>query len=126
MRLQASHAVLASLPEPPEPLPPALRERFNPRTGPLPLLLVDGFRTARGTSPVFFDVPTLLRTWQRESGKPREAMPELTVIDLRLVVARMLAQPDDWQPLAFVPTRNALEFARALAIESGDDPPPLE
>jgi len=126
LRLQASRAAIASLPEPPEPLPPALRERFNPRTSALPILMLDGFRTAKGATPAFLDVPTLLATWQRETGLAREHMPSLTVIDLRLVVARMLSQPNEWTALTLVAPHASLELARAMAVESGDEPPPLQ
>ena len=40
-------ARLASvMPEPPEPLPEALRSRFNQLTGPIPVFCLDGFRVA--------------------------------------------------------------------------------
>ena len=125
LRLQASHAVLASLPEPPEPLPPALRERFNHRTGAIPAFMLEGYRTPRGHTPVYLDAPTLLQSWQRDTGKGKGQMPDVSVLDLRLLIARMLSQEDDWKAVCFVPDPNALELARKLGRESGDEPPAL-
>ena len=55
-------------------------------------------------------------------------MPDLSVTDLRLVVARMLTeQPSTgWRSLAFVATRASREFAVQLGVQTGDEPPPLE
>ena len=125
LRLECSQAVVATMPEPPAPLPSALRERFNQRTGAIPIFMVDGFRTAKGTVPACLDVRDLCRLWERETGRPRDAMPEVTISDLRLLVARMLAQADDWRAFAFVAAQPELDFARALGVQSGDEPPPL-
>lgn len=125
LRLQASLAVLASLPEPPEPLPQVLQQRFNALTGAIPLFMLEGHRRLTGETPFFSDVPSLLSGWTRDTAKPKEEMPEVTVVDLRLVVARMLSQSDDWRCVCFVPPRKALEHVRQLAIQNGDEPPPL-
>ena len=131
LRLQASHAVIASMPEPPEPLPEALRSRFNQLTGPIPVFCLDGFRVAAPDGghrrPYFFDVPTFLAVWMRETGKRRDQLKEkLTVTDLRTVVAHMLATADDWGPAAFFATRESVEYAAGINVLQGDAPPALE
>lgn len=130
LRLQASRAGLSELPEAPDPLPDVLRERFNPRTGPIPLLGVDGFRLGNGSTPLFFGIVDLVRTWTRDTGKPKEEMPSLTLVDLRLIVARMLSdEGQDWRLLTFCASRKSLEYAAELHtrdVEIGDEPPPLE
>ena len=78
-----------------------------------------------GLTPIFFDVPTLSRTWQRHTGKGQAEIPPLTVVDLRLVLTRMLTQPGDWRTTAFVPTSSALDAASELARAKGDEPPAL-
>ena len=130
LRLQASRAGLGELPEAPDPLPDALRERFNPRTGPIPLLGVDDFRLGNGSTPLFFGITDLVRTWTRDTGKPKEEMPNLTLVDLRLIVARMLSdEGQDWRLLQFCAARKSLEYAAELHtrdVDLGDEPPPLE
>lgn len=130
LRLQASRGGLSELPEPPDPLPDVLRERFNPRTGPIPLLGVDGFRLGNGSTPLFFGIVDLVRTWTRDTGKTKEEMPSLTLVDLRLIVARMLSdEGQDWRLLTFCAARKSLEYAAELHtrdVDLGDEPPPLE
>ena len=125
LRLQGSLALLASLPEPPEPLPQVLQQRFNQLTSALPLIWIEGHRTWKGETPFYSDVLTLLSEWTRGTGKSKEQMPAVTVIDLRLVVARMLSQADDWRRVCFVPARKAMDHVRQLAVNNGDEPPPL-
>jgi len=129
LRLQASRAALASLPEPPEQLPEALRERFNSRTGPIPLLAIQSFKS-RGKTPFFFGATDLAMTWMRETGKPQAEMPDITVVDLRLIVARMLSdESSSWQGLSFCADRKSMEFAAQLHtrdVANGDEPPPLD
>ena len=87
--------------------------------------MLEGYRTPRGQTPVYLDAPTLLQSWQRDTGKGKGQMPDVSVLDLRLLIARMLSQEDDWKAVCFVPDPNALELARKLGRESGDEPPAL-
>ena len=126
LRLQCSSRVLASMPEPPQPLPEALSNRFNPLTSCLPTFAVDGdFRTPHGATPVCFDVQTLAATWERESGRPPSEMPGVRVVDLRMLLATMLTQAQDWRGVAFTAAPKVLQHARLLNVATGDEPPPL-
>lgn len=147
LRLQASRAVLASIPGPPDPLPESLRERFNQRTSLIPVFMIEGFEVAarkgdgfhhrggvgsgsqRKTSPIFFDAAHLLAAWLRETNLPKERMPEITMIDLRLLVARMLAEENKWASIAFWAAEGPLGYAAQLHkrdVARGEEPPPLQ
>ena len=132
-------------------VPPELQERMR-STGPFPLFYSDKLGSAEFT-PIFFAPKDLFDFWVSCGGSP-EKLPEPTVTDLRVVVARTLNEPGEWQPLHYVPhsTSEALQtelMARnkreeglkqgftagaellkkvqhAVRVEEGDEPPALQ
>ena len=147
-RLQFSRKIVAEVGE--SGVPTELRERMR-AAGPFPLFYSDKLGSEQFT-PVFFTVADLHELFLTCGGDP-SALPEPTVTDLRMVVARTLQEKGSWEPLHFVPAkacealtkelmaRNEREqshrkgFARGAAIlhhlnhqeavKSGDEPPPL-
>ena len=131
-------------------LPEELRERMS-NAGPFPLFYSDKLGSEQFT-PVFFDVADMHEMWVT-CGGDRAKLPEPTVTDLRIVVARTMQEPGQWEPLHFIPpktsealttqlgakaqreevlktgfTRGAQmlkEVSHAAAVEDGSEPPPL-
>lgn len=131
-------------------VPAELAERMR-GAGPFPLFYSDKLGSEQFT-PVFFTPSDLHELWLTCGGDPA-AKPQPTVTDLRLVVARTLQEAGNWAPLHFVPskasealtvelgakaTREAVlkdgftrgidtlkKVAHAVAVEDGDEPPPL-
>jgi hypothetical protein len=132
LRLQASKAVLASLPGFPE-LPEELRAAFNPLTSRCPLWQLDALHTVE-EMPYFFHYEDLVAYWAARTGQPADALPDdgLDVTDLRVLVARMSTQPEVWERLRLIPPRRSMELTSqpmpglAEAVDAGSEPPPLE
>ena len=154
LRLQASKAVLASLPGFPE-LPEELRGAFNPLTSQCPIWQMDELH-ANGEMPFFFHFEDMAAYWMAKTGQPRESLPMdgLDVTDLRVLVARMVSQADAWGRAMLVPPMRSMqvttqqmpplgaaadEVAAAIgrqaepaalatmrAAVDGSEPPPLE
>lgn len=91
-------------------VPPPLRERMRGQ-GPFPLFYSEAIGSPLVT-PVFFSRDDLLQHWTKNGG---ESLPEVTVTDLRVVVARMLQEPGEWKPLVFIPPRASAELVRTLS-----------
>ena len=95
-----------------EGVPPELRERMR-SAGPFPLFYSDRLGSEQFT-PVFFCVADLHEFWLTCGGNPHDK-PTPTVTDLRIVVARTLQEPGQWEPLHYVPPKAS----EALALELG-------
>lgn len=147
-RLQFSRATVKHCGE--DGVPPELRERMR-SAGPFPLFYSDKLGSEQFT-PVFFAVSDLREFWCTCGGDPKNP-PTPTVTDLRIVVARTLQEPGQWEPLHYIPlksseplmkelgariereaalkggfTRGAAMLAavaHAEAVKAGDEPPAL-
>lgn len=141
-RLQASLAVLRAVKDELEPLPARVAQALNPRSSAFPVFLMEELQSP-SVSPVFFRREDLVSCW-RVSGRPESEMPPtLTMYDLRVLTVKMMSTAADWRSLMFVAPQSSVDaagtatqhpairdiekaIARQAAVESGDEPPPLE
>jgi len=147
-KLQFSRAVIAEVGD--AGVPEELRERMG-GAGPFPLLYSDKLG-AESFTPVFFTKSDLGEFWCNTGGTANN-IPEPTVTDLRIVVARTLQEAGQWEPLHYIPskrcealtkeliakadkekavtegfvsgTQRMKQVAHAVALADGDEPPPL-
>jgi hypothetical protein len=132
LRIQASKAVLESLPGFPG-LPDELRSGFNPATSQMPLWQMDELHTDK-EMPYFFHFEDMVDYWMAKSGRPREEFPtaNLDVTDLRVLVARMVTQEERWDRMLLVPPRRTMQMTTQkmpdlpVPLDEGSEPPPLE
>jgi len=148
MRIQFSRRVVQEVGE--AGVPADLRSRMA-GAGPFPLFFSERLGSEAFT-PVFFTRADLNEFWANTGGAYEKA-PEPTVTDLRIVVARTLQEPGQWEPLHYIPpkasealtkelaskadreaavtqgfaagTQRLKAVAKAVAVENGDEPPPL-
>jgi len=75
-------------------LPSPIKQQ-NPRQAAFPLFYLEELQN-ESVMPFFFTRDDLVTCWM-SSGRPFEDIPaQLSVIDLRVLVARMLQEPSDW------------------------------
>jgi hypothetical protein len=99
-------------------VPENLRDRMR-AAGPFPLFYAEHIGSPRVT-PVFFSRDDLLAQWVKGGNVP-EALPPVTVTDLRIVVARTLQEPGNWKPLVLIPPSNSAELVKALSGRAGTE-----
>lgn len=148
-KIQFSRALVERYGE--EGVPPELQERMREK-GPFPLYYSDKLGSEQFT-PIFFTPQDLFEFWVTCNGDPND-LPVPTVTDLRIVVARTLNEPGNWEPLHYVPPKASEELTRelgaraqreevlkkgftkgtqvlkavahAVAVQDGDEPPVLQ
>jgi hypothetical protein len=131
-------------------VPEELRERMR-GAGPFPLFYSDKLGSEAFT-PCFFSRDDLAAFWC-STGGVAENVPEPSITDLRIIVMRTLQEPGQWEPLHYIPPQKAESLskqliaqrdkekaehagfvaggqrlaaaAKAVALEDGDEPPPL-
>jgi hypothetical protein len=127
LRLHANRSVVAAVAE---------DLGASPDAAACPLFCCDELSSAR-VRPFFFSRQDLADTWV-SAGRPAETAPtQLTVVDLRGIVQKMLAGAGiDWRTAMFIgsakATAKAQEIqeaearAKAAAADPEAEPPPLE
>ncbi|KAL1525129.1 hypothetical protein AB1Y20_020001 [Prymnesium parvum] len=133
LRLQGNQAIV-------EQMAPKLCEQIraqgmDPGPWQLPVFLCDELQSP-DLLPVFFSRATLVEAWV-ESGRSKETVPaNLSVIDLRVLVAQMQTDAFSWRTLTFVGSADSValvheakELSRKVMerqAHESDMPPPLE
>lgn len=86
------------------------RKGVNKRQGAFPLFYLDELQS-KDVMPIFFTRDDLVTCWM-SSGRAFEDMPsQLSVIDLRVLVARALTEPNAWlRRLTFVPPQCLVDL----------------
>ena len=73
--------------------------------------------------PAFVRPSDLKNTWLA-AGRTEDSIPQdIVVIDLRVLVAQMLTDMNDWTRLHFVPSDEAVQLAQELEDPDGVVPP---
>ena len=94
-------------------LPSQLKKR-NRRQGAFPIFYLEELVSER-TMPFFFTRDDLVTCWM-SSGKSFEDLPkQLNVIDLRVLVVRVLTEPNRWlERLTFVPPQSSVDLMQMV------------
>jgi len=114
LRLQGSHALVAEL----KPKLKDLLEKAKIDAGcwQLPVFLCEELQS-NSICPVFIHPADLAATWEK-AGRDPEKLPEnLTVMDLRMLVAAMSEPTNAWSVVEFIGSSKAAD----LALEVGKD-----
>ena len=96
-------------------VPSELRERMR-GVGPYPLMYSDKLGAEHFT-PVFFTRADLTEFWCNTGGTMAD-VPAPTVTDLRVVVARTLQEPGQWEPLHYIPSKRCEPLTRELVAKA--------
>jgi hypothetical protein len=110
-RIQFSQAIVAQ--EGDRGVPEELKARMA-KTGPFPLFFLPGLG-APAIMPIFFSRADLTACWAK---KHTEAMPEASVTDLRVLVARTMQEPGDWKQLVFVHGHAEAQLIKRLDAQA--------
>jgi len=151
MRLQGSTEVLNDLvrdghADGAKALCPAhLRKQLNPRSTVIPMFSLSELVEGTEAAPYFFTKADAVQYWMAATGKPQEALDgtHLILTDLRVLVIRMMSEPQDWKVLRIVPSASTVHFLQGAAASReqaqsaappaaaapeasiSDEPPPL-
>ena len=87
--------------------------------GPFPLFYSDKLGGETFT-PVFFTKEDLGSFWV-SCGGAMDQVPEPTISDLRIIVARTLQEPGNWEALHFVPPSGSEALTKDLAARANKD-----
>ena len=97
-------------------VPEELREKMR-SAGPFPLFFLPGLG-APVVTPVFFAREDLAECWAKKSGRPLAELPEVSVTDLRILIARTLQEPGQWTPLVYMPSKAAVLLAKQIETQA--------
>jgi len=118
LRLQGTHGLVSGV-------APQLKELLKQNNidegcWTLPVFMCDELQS-RSIVPVFLHPAELSMAWKK-SGRKDEDMPKnLTVMDMRMLVAQMQLDTNPWDLVHFVTSKDSIELAQEVMGGSKDD-----